>query len=164
MSHVKSAVHIKTNSERCSNTEGMDLSLSSPPAILNWPSALTQITAYGGRLKYAVYYEARDETSRTSYEPQVLIRGGPSKDKVMVRHLPGLQIGQLTRHEVDMTEVSVNTSPSPPPTPLYFLLSSGACRHIEAQALLRPGLLTTCRPNQCQGRGGWVGVGRLGWL
>ncbi|KAJ8385914.1 hypothetical protein AAFF_G00178760 [Aldrovandia affinis] len=64
----------------------------------------SMITAYGGKLKYAMYYEARDETGRTSYEPQVIIRGGPKKDKVMVRHLPGLQIGQLTRHEIDMTE------------------------------------------------------------
>uniref|UniRef100_A0A8C2PWQ0 Laminin subunit alpha 2 n=1 Tax=Cyprinus carpio TaxID=7962 RepID=A0A8C2PWQ0_CYPCA len=65
-----------------------------------------QITAYGGKLKYAIYYEARDETGRTSYEPQVIIKGGPNKAKVMVRHMPALQIGQLTRHEIDITEVS----------------------------------------------------------
>lgn len=65
-----------------------------------------QITAYGGKLRYAIYYEARDETGRTSYEPQVIIKGGPNKDKVMVRHMPALQIGQLTRHEIDITEVS----------------------------------------------------------
>ncbi|XP_063079841.1 laminin subunit alpha-2 [Engraulis encrasicolus] len=64
----------------------------------------SMITAYGGKLKYAIYFEGRDETGHTSYEPQVLIRGGANKDKVMVRHLPGLQIGQLTRHEIDMTE------------------------------------------------------------
>ncbi|XP_048106035.1 laminin subunit alpha-2 isoform X4 [Alosa alosa] len=64
----------------------------------------SMITAYGGKLKYAIYFEARDETGSTSYEPQVLIQGGPNRDKVMVRHLPGLQIGQLTRHEIDMTE------------------------------------------------------------
>ncbi|XP_064196122.1 laminin subunit alpha-2 isoform X2 [Anguilla rostrata] len=64
----------------------------------------SMITAYGGKLKYAIYYEARDETGRTSYEPQVIIRGGPRKDKVMTRDMPGLQIGQLTRHEIDMTE------------------------------------------------------------
>ncbi|KAI1897462.1 hypothetical protein AGOR_G00083530 [Albula goreensis] len=64
----------------------------------------SMITAYGGKLKYAIYYEARDETGRTSYEPQIIIRGGPKKDKVMMRHMPGLQIGQLTRHEIDMTE------------------------------------------------------------
>ncbi|XP_069052056.1 laminin subunit alpha-2 isoform X1 [Lepisosteus oculatus] len=64
----------------------------------------SMITAYGGKLKYAIYYEARDETGRSTYEPQVIIRGGPKKDKVIVLHMPALQIGQLTRHEIDMTE------------------------------------------------------------
>ncbi|XP_072533209.1 laminin subunit alpha-2 isoform X2 [Salminus brasiliensis] len=64
----------------------------------------SMITAYGGKLKYTIYYEARDETGRTSYEPQVIIKGGPNRDKVMVRHMGALQIGQLTRHEIDMTE------------------------------------------------------------
>uniref|UniRef100_A0A671XHD0 Basement membrane-specific heparan sulfate proteoglycan core protein n=1 Tax=Sparus aurata TaxID=8175 RepID=A0A671XHD0_SPAAU len=64
----------------------------------------SMITAYGGQLKYAVYYEARDETGPSSYEPQVIIKGGPNRNVVMTRHIPGLQIGQLTRHEVDMTE------------------------------------------------------------
>jgi len=64
-----------------------------------------KITAYGGQLKYAVYYEARDETGPSSYEPQVIIKGGPNHNMVMTRHIPGLQIGQLTRHEIDMTEV-----------------------------------------------------------
>ncbi|XP_056260712.1 laminin subunit alpha-2 isoform X4 [Seriola aureovittata] len=64
----------------------------------------SMITAYGGQLKYAVYYEARDETGPSSYEPQVIIKGGPNRSIVMTRHIPGLQIGQLTRHEIDMTE------------------------------------------------------------
>ncbi|KAM4522102.1 laminin subunit alpha-2 isoform 2-T2 [Odontesthes bonariensis] len=64
----------------------------------------SMITAYGGQLKYAVYYEARDETGPSSYEPQVIIKGGPNHNMVMMRHIPGLQIGQLTRHEIDMTE------------------------------------------------------------
>uniref|UniRef100_A0A8B9LNT4 Basement membrane-specific heparan sulfate proteoglycan core protein n=1 Tax=Astyanax mexicanus TaxID=7994 RepID=A0A8B9LNT4_ASTMX len=64
----------------------------------------SMITAYGGKLKYAIYYEARDETGQTSYEPQVIIKGGPNRDKVMVRHMSAPQIGQLTRHEIDMTE------------------------------------------------------------
>ncbi|XP_049913534.1 laminin subunit alpha-2 isoform X1 [Epinephelus moara] len=64
----------------------------------------SMITAYGGQLKYAVYYEARDETGPSSYEPQVIIKGGPNRNIVMTRHIPGLQIGQLTRHEIDMTE------------------------------------------------------------
>uniref|UniRef100_A0A4W6DUW1 Laminin subunit alpha-2 n=1 Tax=Lates calcarifer TaxID=8187 RepID=A0A4W6DUW1_LATCA len=63
-----------------------------------------QSTAYGGQLKYAVYYEARDETGPSSYEPQVIIKGGPNRSIMMTRHIPGLQIGQLTRHEIDMTE------------------------------------------------------------
>ncbi|XP_029705872.1 LOW QUALITY PROTEIN: laminin subunit alpha-2 [Takifugu rubripes] len=64
----------------------------------------SMITAYGGQLKYAVYYEARDETGPSSYEPQIIIKGGPSHNILMTRHVPGLQIGQLTRHEIDMTE------------------------------------------------------------
>uniref|UniRef100_A0A8C5AZY2 Basement membrane-specific heparan sulfate proteoglycan core protein n=1 Tax=Gadus morhua TaxID=8049 RepID=A0A8C5AZY2_GADMO len=63
-----------------------------------------QFKAYGGQLKYAVYYEAREETGSSSYEPQVIIRGGPNKDLLMMRHTAGLQIGQLTRHEIEMTE------------------------------------------------------------
>uniref|UniRef100_A0A8C6UKU4 Basement membrane-specific heparan sulfate proteoglycan core protein n=1 Tax=Neogobius melanostomus TaxID=47308 RepID=A0A8C6UKU4_9GOBI len=64
----------------------------------------SMITAYGGQLKYAVYYEARDETGPSSYEPQVIIKGGPNHNMIMGRHTPGLQIGQLTRHQIDMTE------------------------------------------------------------
>uniref|UniRef100_A0AAX7TVN3 Laminin subunit alpha 2 n=1 Tax=Astatotilapia calliptera TaxID=8154 RepID=A0AAX7TVN3_ASTCA len=64
----------------------------------------SMITAYGGQLKYAVYYEAREETGPSSYEPQVIIKGGPNHNMVMTRHITGLQIGQLTRHEIDMTE------------------------------------------------------------
>ncbi|XP_055005634.1 LOW QUALITY PROTEIN: laminin subunit alpha-2 [Boleophthalmus pectinirostris] len=64
----------------------------------------SMITAYGGQLKYAVYYEARDETGPSSYEPQVIIKGGPNHNMIMMRYTPGLQIGQLTRHQLDMTE------------------------------------------------------------
>ncbi|XP_061125977.1 laminin subunit alpha-2 isoform X2 [Syngnathus typhle] len=64
----------------------------------------SMITAYGGKLKYAVYYEARDETGPSSYEPQVIIKGGANHNIVMTRHVTGLQMGQLTRHEIDMTE------------------------------------------------------------
>ncbi|XP_028252901.1 laminin subunit alpha-2 isoform X2 [Parambassis ranga] len=64
----------------------------------------SMITAYGGQLKYAVYYEAREETGPSSYEPQVIIKGGANHNVVMTRHMSGLQIGQLTRHEIDMTE------------------------------------------------------------
>ncbi|XP_068198951.1 laminin subunit alpha-2 isoform X1 [Antennarius striatus] len=64
----------------------------------------SMITAYGGQLKYAVYYEARDETGPSSYEPQIIIKGGPNRNVLMTRHIPGIQIGQLTRQEIDMTE------------------------------------------------------------
>ncbi|XP_075893685.1 laminin subunit alpha-2 isoform X3 [Nelusetta ayraudi] len=64
----------------------------------------SMITAYGGQLKYAVYYEARDETGPSSYEPQVIIKGGPNHNILMTHHIPGIQLGQLTRHEIDMTE------------------------------------------------------------
>uniref|UniRef100_H2M6A1 Laminin, alpha 2 n=1 Tax=Oryzias latipes TaxID=8090 RepID=H2M6A1_ORYLA len=64
----------------------------------------SMITAYGGQLKYAVYYEARDETGPSSYEPQVIVKGGPNHNMLMFRHITGIQIGQLTRHEIDMTE------------------------------------------------------------
>ncbi|XP_056283363.1 laminin subunit alpha-2 isoform X4 [Pseudoliparis swirei] len=64
----------------------------------------SMITAYGGQLKYAVYYEARDETGPSSYEPQVIINGGATRNILMTRSIPGLQMGQLTRHQIDMTE------------------------------------------------------------
>ncbi|XP_047244518.1 laminin subunit alpha-2 isoform X10 [Girardinichthys multiradiatus] len=78
----------------------------SEPYYWKLPEQLTgsMITAYGGQLKYAVYYEARDETGPSSYEPQVIIKGGPNHNIIITRHIPGLQIGQLTRHEIDMTE------------------------------------------------------------
>ncbi|KAL6095758.1 lama2 [Pungitius sinensis] len=78
----------------------------SEPYYWKLPEQFTgsMITAYGGKLKYAVYYEAREETGPSSYEPQVIINGGPTRNILMTRSIPGLQIGQLTRHEIDMTE------------------------------------------------------------
>ncbi|XP_017267406.1 laminin subunit alpha-2 isoform X4 [Kryptolebias marmoratus] len=78
----------------------------SEPYYWKLPEQFTgsMITAYGGQLKYAVYFEARDETGPSSYEPQVIIKGGPNHNVVLTRHIQGLQIGQLTRHEIDMTE------------------------------------------------------------
>ncbi|XP_043920288.1 laminin subunit alpha-2 isoform X4 [Protopterus annectens] len=63
-----------------------------------------KLTAYGGKIKYAIYFEAREEIGRSTYEPQIIIRGGSRKEKVIVRHMPAPQIGQLTRHEIDVTE------------------------------------------------------------
>lgn len=64
--------------------------------------------AYGGKLKYAIYFEAREETGFSTYNPQVIIRGGtPTHARIIVRHMAAPLIGQLTRHEIEMTEVSL---------------------------------------------------------
>ncbi|XP_053566671.1 laminin subunit alpha-2 isoform X2 [Bombina bombina] len=64
-----------------------------------------KLTAYGGKLKYAIYFEAREETGPSTYEPQVIIRGGPSTNhRIIVKHMAAPQIGQLTRHDIEMTE------------------------------------------------------------
>ncbi|NWX11325.1 LAMA2 protein, partial [Caloenas nicobarica] len=64
-----------------------------------------KLTAYGGKLKYAIYFEAREETGFTTYYPQVIIRGGPpTHPRIIVRHMAAPLIGQLTRHEIEMTE------------------------------------------------------------
>lgn len=57
-------------------------------------------------MKYTIYFEAREETGPSAYEPQVIIRGGPSANqRIIVRNMPDPQNGQLTRHDIDMTEV-----------------------------------------------------------
>ncbi|XP_059556277.1 laminin subunit alpha-2 isoform X2 [Myotis daubentonii] len=64
-----------------------------------------KLMAYGGKLKYAIYFEAREETGISTYKPQVIIRGGtPSHARIIVRHTAAPLIGQLTRHEIEMTE------------------------------------------------------------
>ncbi|XP_063299217.1 laminin subunit alpha-2 isoform X3 [Pelobates fuscus] len=64
-----------------------------------------KLTAYGGKLKYAIYFEARDESGPSTYEPQVIIRGGPQANhRIIVRHMAAPQNGQLTRHDIEMTE------------------------------------------------------------
>ncbi|KAK0682552.1 LAMA2 protein, partial [Pygoscelis papua] len=64
-----------------------------------------KLTAYGGKLKYAIYFEAREETGFTTYYPQVIVRGGPpTRTRIIVRHMAAPLIGQLTRHEIEMTE------------------------------------------------------------
>ncbi|XP_045150594.1 laminin subunit alpha-2 isoform X3 [Echinops telfairi] len=64
-----------------------------------------KLMAYGGKLKYAIYFEAREETGFTTYKPQVIIRGGtPSHARIITRHTVAPLIGQLTRHEIEMTE------------------------------------------------------------
>nr|XP_013006500.1 laminin subunit alpha-2 isoform X4 [Cavia porcellus] len=64
-----------------------------------------KLMAYGGKLKYTIYFEAREETGLSTYKPQVIIRGGtPSHARLIVRHVAAPLIGQLTRHEIEMTE------------------------------------------------------------
>ncbi|RXM36346.1 Laminin subunit alpha-2 [Acipenser ruthenus] len=94
--------------EIVANVDLVSRDLLSEPFYWKLPEQFqgSMITAYGGKLKYAIYFEARDETGRSTYEPQVIIRGGANKDKVIVRHMPALQIGQLTRHEIDMIEIT----------------------------------------------------------
>ncbi|XP_053520768.1 laminin subunit alpha-2 isoform X5 [Artibeus jamaicensis] len=64
-----------------------------------------KLMAYGGKLRYTIYFEAREETGFFTYNPQVIIRGGtPAHARVIIRHMAAPLIGQLTRHEIEMTE------------------------------------------------------------
>ncbi|NWJ04763.1 LAMA2 protein, partial [Crypturellus undulatus] len=64
-----------------------------------------KLSAYGGKLKYAIYFEAREETGFATYYPQVIMRGGPpTHTRIIVRKVAAPLIGQLTRHEIEMTE------------------------------------------------------------
>ncbi|XP_060707115.1 laminin subunit alpha-2 isoform X3 [Hemiscyllium ocellatum] len=63
-----------------------------------------KLKAYGGKLRYAIYFEAREEVGQSTYEPQIIMRGGPTGELTIVRHVSAPQIGQLTRHEVELTE------------------------------------------------------------
>ncbi|XP_059501383.1 laminin subunit alpha-2 isoform X3 [Stegostoma tigrinum] len=63
-----------------------------------------KLKAYGGKLRYAIYFEAREEVGQSTYEPQIIMRGGPASQLTIVRHVSAPQIGQLTRHEVELTE------------------------------------------------------------
>ncbi|XP_057345251.1 laminin subunit alpha-2 isoform X1 [Manis pentadactyla] len=64
-----------------------------------------KLMTYGGKIKYAIYFEAREETGFTTYNPQVIIRGGtPTHARIIIRHMAAPLIGQLTRHEIEMTE------------------------------------------------------------
>nr|XP_033792815.1 laminin subunit alpha-2 isoform X4 [Geotrypetes seraphini] len=93
--------------EIVANIELVRQDLRSEPFYWKLPEQFEgrKLTAYGGKLKYAIYFEAREETGPSTYEPQVLIRGGlPTGHKIIVRHMAAPQIGQLTRHEIEMTE------------------------------------------------------------
>uniref|UniRef100_A0A8C0EGH7 Basement membrane-specific heparan sulfate proteoglycan core protein n=1 Tax=Bubo bubo TaxID=30461 RepID=A0A8C0EGH7_BUBBB len=93
--------------EIVANIEQVIQDLRSEPVYWRLPEQFEgqKLTAYGGKLKYAIYFEAREETGFTTYYPQVIIRGGPSTHtRIIVRHMAAPLIGQLTRHEIEMTE------------------------------------------------------------
>uniref|UniRef100_A0A8C0EF99 Basement membrane-specific heparan sulfate proteoglycan core protein n=1 Tax=Bubo bubo TaxID=30461 RepID=A0A8C0EF99_BUBBB len=95
--------------EIVANIEQVIQDLRSEPVYWRLPEQFEgqKLTAYGGKLKYAIYFEAREETGFTTYYPQVIIRGGPSTHtRIIVRHMAAPLIGQLTRHEIEMTEVT----------------------------------------------------------
>uniref|UniRef100_A0A8C0BVX9 Laminin subunit alpha-2 n=1 Tax=Buteo japonicus TaxID=224669 RepID=A0A8C0BVX9_9AVES len=93
--------------EIVANIEQVMQDLRSEPVYWRLPEQFEgrKLTAYGGKLKYAIYFEAREETGFTTYYPQVIIRGGPpTHTRIIVRHMAAPLIGQLTRHEIEMTE------------------------------------------------------------
>ncbi|NWU64822.1 LAMA2 protein, partial [Pterocles burchelli] len=93
--------------EIVANIEQVMQDLRSEPVYWRLPEQFEgqKLTAYGGKLKYAIYFEAREETGFTTYYPQVIIRGGPpTRTRIIVRHMAAPLIGQLTRHEIEMTE------------------------------------------------------------
>ncbi|NWS67194.1 LAMA2 protein, partial [Crotophaga sulcirostris] len=93
--------------EIVANIEQVMQDLRSEPVYWRLPEQFEgrKLTAYGGKLKYAIYFEAREETGFTTYYPQVIIRGGPpTHTRIIVRHKAAPLIGQLTRHEIEMTE------------------------------------------------------------
>uniref|UniRef100_A0A8B9U8R8 Laminin subunit alpha-2 n=1 Tax=Anas zonorhyncha TaxID=75864 RepID=A0A8B9U8R8_9AVES len=94
--------------EIVANIEQVMQVLRSEPVYWRLPEQFEgrKLTAYGGKLKYAIYFEAREETGFTTYYPQVIIRGGPpTHTRIIARHMAAPLIGQLTRHEIEMTEV-----------------------------------------------------------
>ncbi|XP_006029235.2 laminin subunit alpha-2 [Alligator sinensis] len=93
--------------EIVANIELVMQDLHSEPVYWKLPEQFEgkKLTAYGGKLKYAIYFEAREETGFATYNPQVIIRGGPrTNTRIIVRYMAAPLIGQLTRHEIDMTE------------------------------------------------------------
>uniref|UniRef100_A0A8C4UYU5 Laminin subunit alpha-2 n=1 Tax=Falco tinnunculus TaxID=100819 RepID=A0A8C4UYU5_FALTI len=93
--------------EIVANIEQVMQDLRSEPLYWRLPEQFEgrKLTAYGGKLKYAIYFEAREETGFATYYPQVIIRGGPpTHTRIIVRHMAAPLIGQLTRHEIEMTE------------------------------------------------------------
>ncbi|XP_067402829.1 laminin subunit alpha-2 isoform X2 [Emydura macquarii macquarii] len=93
--------------EIVANIELVMQDLQSEPIYWKLPEQFggRKLTAYGGKLKYAIYFEAREETGFATYKPQVIIRGGPpTHTRIIIQHMSAPLIGQLTRHEIEMTE------------------------------------------------------------
>nr|XP_032808700.1 laminin subunit alpha-1-like isoform X2 [Petromyzon marinus] len=76
------------------------------PFYWKLPSQFTgpKLTAYGGKLRYTVYFEAEDGSGRSDREPQVLLRGGRNKELLIYRDMAPPRPGQRTQHQMDMTE------------------------------------------------------------
>ncbi|XP_060609318.2 laminin subunit alpha-2 isoform X3 [Anolis sagrei] len=93
--------------ETIANIDLVKQELHSEPFYWRLPEQFEgrKLTAYGGKLKYAIFFEAREETGFATYNPQVIIRGGPpAQTRIIVRHVAAPLNGQLTRHEIEMTE------------------------------------------------------------
>ncbi|KAJ7341923.1 hypothetical protein JRQ81_007908, partial [Phrynocephalus forsythii] len=93
--------------ETIANMDSVMQELRSEPFYWRLPKQFEgqKLTAYGGKLKYAIFFEAREETGFATYNPQVIIRGGPpTQTRIIVRHVAAPLNGQLTRHEIEMTE------------------------------------------------------------
>uniref|UniRef100_A0A672UU06 Laminin subunit alpha-2 n=1 Tax=Strigops habroptila TaxID=2489341 RepID=A0A672UU06_STRHB len=84
--------------EIVANIEEVMRDLRSEPVYWRLPEQFEgrKLTTYGGKLKYAIYFEAREETGFTTYYPQVIIRGGPpTNTRIIVRHMAAPLIGQI---------------------------------------------------------------------
>ncbi|XP_062834900.1 LOW QUALITY PROTEIN: laminin subunit alpha-2 [Anolis carolinensis] len=93
--------------ETIANIDLVKQELHSEPFYWRLPEQFEgrKLAAYGGKLKYAIFFEAREETGFATYNPQVIIRGGPpAQTRIIVRHVAAPLNGQLTRHEIEMTE------------------------------------------------------------
>uniref|UniRef100_A0A803TQL9 Laminin subunit alpha 2 n=1 Tax=Anolis carolinensis TaxID=28377 RepID=A0A803TQL9_ANOCA len=99
--------------ETIANIDLVKQELHSEPFYWRLPEQFEgrKLAAYGGKLKYAIFFEAREETGFATYNPQVIIRGGPpAQTRIIVRHVAAPLNGQLTRHEIEMTEVIFQSS------------------------------------------------------
>uniref|UniRef100_A0A8C3RNL2 Laminin subunit alpha 2 n=1 Tax=Chelydra serpentina TaxID=8475 RepID=A0A8C3RNL2_CHESE len=150
--------------ETVANIELVIQDLQSEPIYWKLPEQFEgqKLTAYGGKLKYAIYFEAREETGFATYNPQVIIRGGPpTRTRTIIRHMAAPLIGQLTRHEIEMTEVTFYSTVTREDFMdvlynIHYILikacSPGFYRLPSRSSGRRPGpTLGTCAACQCHG-------------